>query len=49
MGDELPICLKSKEIDHNHIMVYQKDGQVVMKSYTNTDSGLSDTVFAFFN
>ena len=49
MGDKLPICLKSEEIDHNHMMAYLIDGKVVVKSYTNTDSGLSDAVFAFFN
>lgn len=49
MGDELPICLKSEEIDHNHMMAYQKDGQVVVKSYANTDSGFSSAVYAFFN
>ena len=49
MGDQLPVCLKSEEIDHNHMMAYQKDGQVVVKSYSNTDSGLSSAVYAFFN
>lgn len=49
MGEELPACLKSEEIDHNHMMAYQKDGQVVVKSYANTDSGLSSAVYAFFN
>lgn len=49
MGDELPVCLKSEEIDHNHMMAYQKEGQVVVKSYANTDSGLSSAVYAFFN
>ena len=48
MGDELPICLKSEEIDHNHMMAYQKDGKVIVKSYANTDSGLSSAVYAFF-
>lgn len=49
MGEELPACLKSEEIDHNHMMVYQKDGQVVVNPYSNTDDGLSSAVYAFFN
>ena len=49
LGEELPACLKSEEIDQNHMMVYQKDGQIVVKAYTNTDNGLSIAVCAFFN
>ena len=49
MGDKLPVCLKSKEIDHNHMMVYQKNGEIVVNPYSNTDQGLSNAVNAFFN
>lgn len=44
LGEELPACLKSEEIDQNHMMVYQKDGQVVVKAYSNTDNGLANAV-----
>lgn len=49
MGNELPVCLKSKEIDHNHLMVYQNNGQVVVRWYNNTDGGLSAAVDDIFN
>lgn len=49
MGDDLPVCLKSVEFDQNHMMVYQKDGQVFVTSYANTESGLSSAVYAFFS
>lgn len=44
MGEELPACLKSQEITHNHMMVYQKNGETFVKPYSNTDIGLTDTM-----
>ena len=47
MGEELPTCLKSEQIDCNHVMVYQKNGQVVVKAYSNTEIGLKNVVYGF--
>lgn len=44
MGEELPACLKSQEITHNHMMAYQKNGGTFVKPYSNTDIGLTDTM-----
>ena len=49
MGEELPACLKSHEIGHNHMMVYQKNGETVVKPYSNTDIGLANAMSGFFN
>ena len=49
MGEELPVCLKSEEIDHNHMMAYKKNGETIVKSYSNTDDGLANAVYSFFN
>lgn len=49
MGDELPVCLKSEEIDHNHMMAYQKNGETVVKPYSNTNIGLANAMSGFFN
>ena len=49
MGEDLPACLKSEEIIHNHMMVYKKDGQVIVRAYSNTESGLKNVVRDFFN
>lgn len=47
MGEELPTCLKSEEIVHNHMMVYLKGGQTIVKAYSNTEIGLKNAVYGF--
>lgn len=49
MGEELPVCLKSHEIDNNHMMAYLKNGETVVKPYSNTDMGLTDAMYSIFN
>lgn len=48
MGEEMPTCLKSQEIVHNHMMAYLKNGKTVVEAYSNTDRGLTDTMYRFF-
>lgn len=49
MGEEAPTCLKSHKINHNHMMAYQKNDETVVKAYSNTDVGLTDTMYGIFN
>lgn len=49
MGEELPACLKSHEIEHNHMVAYLKNGETVVKPYSNTDMGLTDAMYSIFN
>ena len=49
MGEELPVCLKSPEIDYNHVMVYLKNGETVVSPYFYRDIGFTNAVYDFFN
>ena len=44
MGDDLPACLKDESITHSHMIVYQKDGETVVRAYANTDLGQLNAV-----
>jgi hypothetical protein len=48
MGEKTPLCLKSDNINRNHMVAYLKEGLVVVNAYTNTDDGLTKTVSEYF-